>query len=399
MMNIHVKKRIKHYSIFGLLLFFLLTPFEYPLSSLGIGSILSYVGVLTIGLAIIDLFIVNKIRYDYRIILLTLWLILELCSGIWAIDSAGYSYYGMIYFRNALMFLLITIIPYNTYEADLCNKAIVLGSILFIGYMALVPGATVYSEWQHRLTIASNGVELLDQNYLAALFIMPVAIVFNRILSNKDRLVKKLFYCMYCFAALVVVLLTGSRSGLLAMLIIIILSLQLDVKKKIISIVVFAILVFIAIPYVVTLMSPELLDRFSLEAFAGKTTESGSRFMIWNAAFRSLSNPIRFCVGYGAGSSAEIVARNCSIRAAVHNHYLALLVECGILGFSIFTTLTIKMLLKLKKSINKELVIGFCGIMLIAFFIDVLTTKFFWSAMMLITIRISSAKDNRAIVQ
>ena len=53
-------RKLMHLSTYGLALFFILLPFEYPLAAIGTQSILMLVGVATMGLATIDYSLYNE---------------------------------------------------------------------------------------------------------------------------------------------------------------------------------------------------------------------------------------------------------------------------------------------------------------------------------------------------
>ena len=105
-------RRLMHLSTYGLALFFILLPFEYPLAALGTQSVLMLVGVATMGMAAVDLIATQKfqIQFNYRLILTAVWVIYAGFSIMWCNYQAAYSYFYMIYLRNCLMFILIAMI-------------------------------------------------------------------------------------------------------------------------------------------------------------------------------------------------------------------------------------------------------------------------------------------------
>lgn len=66
------RKGVTHLSTYGLVLFLFLTPFEYPLADLMSISPLRIVGLLAMGLALIDILMQKTVRLDYRIIYVAL---------------------------------------------------------------------------------------------------------------------------------------------------------------------------------------------------------------------------------------------------------------------------------------------------------------------------------------
>ena len=69
--------KLMHLSTYGLALFFILLPFEYPLAAIGTQSVLMLVGVATMGLAVLDLIVAQRVRIqlNYRVVIPVVWLV------------------------------------------------------------------------------------------------------------------------------------------------------------------------------------------------------------------------------------------------------------------------------------------------------------------------------------
>lgn len=128
------RKGVTHLSTYGLALFLFLTPFEYPLADLMSISPLRIVGLLAMGLALIDILMQKTVRLDYRIIYVALWLIYGLITYLWAIDETRWQSYYSIYLNNALMFLLFSMVSYTKDEAEVLKKSMVFG----VGCIAII---------------------------------------------------------------------------------------------------------------------------------------------------------------------------------------------------------------------------------------------------------------------
>ena len=387
------KKGIVHLSTFGLALFLFLTPFEYPLADLMSISPLRLVGVFAMGLAIADILMQRTLRLDYRIAYIVFWLFYGLITYWWALDEIRWQSYYSIYLNNALMFLLFSMISFTQYEAAVLKKSIVFGVGALLLYMIFIPGAVIYSDYQNRLTL-NAGTEGLDQNYLAALMLVAFGIVFYNLCNTKQRKFYKFLSIVFCLLIAYYVLLTGSRSGLIALSMIVLLSVNTSWKTRLsIGIPVITLLVVIltiAIQYI----PEDLLERFSLKALTGQVAESSARLLIWERALNSLQG-VEVIFGYGAGASQTVVGDMFGRGdAAIHSHYLAMVVEFGIIGFLFINVPVLKMLRTTAKN-EKDMFVSFIGILLMAFFLDVVTTKFFWSAMILISICCSAKQTNK----
>ena len=382
--NTGAKKVDSHLSTYALALFLLLTPFEYPLADLMATSPLRIVGLITMGLAAVDILTQRTLKNDYRFLFIVLWLLYGFASFFWAIDEVRFQSYYSIYLNNALMFLLISLVSYTKREANILKKSMVLGVGALLLYMSFVPGAVTYSEYQKRLTL-NAGTEGLDQNYLAALMLIAFGLVFYNFCNKRQNIFVKILSLAYCLTITYYVLLTGSRSGLMAILLIVLLSINTSWKTFFTVGIPVILFVVCILPLITQYLPEELMMRFSQEAFSGQEEESGSRLIIWEKALNSMKD-FSWLFGFGVGASQTIVGDvlGSGKDMAIHNHYIAMLVEVGVVGFLLVNVPILKMLNSLRKK-DKAMSFAFIGIMLMAVFLDVLTTKFFWSAMMLLS--------------
>ncbi len=379
-------------SAYGLFAFFLLLPFEYPLATFGIGSVLRYVGIVVIVLAVWDIFrLGGKIQLDYRIALLLLWMLYATISGLWSVDKNRYSYYISMYINNALMFLMISAVRYTEKDMQLINKGYIGSIVLLLLYMTFVPGAVVSSSWQSRLTLAYQGKELLDQNYLAALMLMQFGIVLYDLMNTQRKRFTQILMSVFVITILYYIVRTGSRGGLLAAGVIAFLCICVGLKKRRTATWVFMGIVLVLVPMVLNVLPDDLLERFSLKAMTGNTSESGGRLQIWKVAWEAIKTG-NVILGYGAGSSEYVIGLNYQYDAAVHNAFIAQVLELGIVGLTLFISLIVNMLRELGQQKHKNLLFAFCGILIASMFLDVLTTKFFWGAMMLLSVQISTSR-------
>ena len=295
----------------------------------------------------------------------------------------GFKYFFSMYLNNSAMFLVFSLICFSTEEANFLKKSMIFGVGALLIYMTFVPGTVVFS--QHRLTIFDGSENGLDQNYLSALMLVAFGMVCYDLNNKKQNFVKKILSIVFCLAILVYIVLTGSRSGTIASLVIIILTLNTSWKNRIKLCAIIALVVFVALPLISNLLPEELRDRFTLSAMLGQNSDSGSRLVIWEKAISSL-NASSIIFGHGVGSSHVIIGDvlNQGLQMAPHNHYIAMIMDAGIIGFTFINFPILKMVLTTIKK-DKGVGLAFVGICIMAFFIDVVTTKFFWSSMLLLS--------------
>ena len=388
------KKTITHFSTFGLALFLFLTPFEYPLSAGVSTSPLRLVGLFAMGLAVIDILIQRIPKIDYRIVCVIFWLLYGLITYLWAIDKTRWQSYYSIYLNNALMFILFSMISFTKREADILKKSMIFGIGALLLYITFVPGALIYSDYQHRMTL-NVGEGRLDQNYLASLMLMSFGIVFYNLCNTKQKKLYKIISIIFCVAIAYYALLTGSRSGLIAVALIVFFSINTSWKTRLSIGIPIIVLLIVIVPIVLQYMSEDLLERFSLEAMTGQQEDSGSRLVIWSKALSSL-NGIEVLFGYGTGASQTVVGDVLGRGGdmAMHNHYIAMIVEFGLIGFFLINIPLFKMYREIWKR-DKSIATAFIGVLLMSCFLDVVTTKFFWAAMILLSVCCSDTQTDK----
>jgi len=388
------EKKIRHLTTIGLIIYFFMLPFEYPLSSLGSSSILRYAGMIVILLAIIDMFKYNKIGIDYRTSFLLGWLIYGAITLLWVKDIDMFIRYYSIYMRNTIMFLAITQIKFTLYESEIIKKSVVYSLAVFLIYIFVFPDAIIIDPFQSRMLLKA-GNSFMDPNYISAIILIPYVFVFYKLINDRDKLMTSSVSILFCTTCLVVILLTGSRSGFIALGVVTLLCLNLSRKKNIIFILFFLLLLLLILPLIIDYLPSNLLARFSLEALTGQTDESGSRLVLWSIAIQQLRN-FSWLFGYGIGSSEMVIGSSYHMNAAIHNHYLAQLIEIGIIGLALNAIWIIKMFKELYKKQRKSVLYAGIGIMISSIFLDVLTTKFYWEIMMLLSIEISSCRKQES---
>ena len=378
-------RTIGHFSTLGLALFLFLTPFEYPMADLFTISPLRIFGLLAMGLAVLDVIRQKNLKLDYRVISVVLWLLYGVVTVLWAANKDRFQSFYSIYLNNALMFLLFSVISFSKYEVHFLKKALVLGVWVLLFYMLLVPDAVAFSDFQHRLTL-NVGKEGLDQNYLAALMLLAFGIVFYGFCNEKQKKSKRILSLLFCLAVFYCVILTGSRSSLIAIVVIVALSVNTSWKIRLYIGIPVVLLILVIIPLAIEYLPEELAERFSLDSFTGQTAESSARLLIWEHALRSLKG-FKWIFGYGIGASQTVVGNllEKGYDSVIHNHFIAMLVECGVVGSVFINYPILKMIAQVRKR-DKAVAIAVFGILILSLFIDVLTTKFFWSAMILISV-------------
>ena len=223
-----------------------------------------------------------------------------------------------------------------------------------------------------RFSIMNFG-KIMDPNFLSALFILPTLILFYRLLHERKQ--RKVYLLFILF--LLVILATGSRGGLLSVGIgCLILLLKDSSWKKKITFIFLSSIVLVAL----VVFEAEKLARYSVENL--NDGSNALRFHLWGVAWDIfMSNPI---FGRGANSMLNLgMAYGARINIMVHNTYLEILADYGILGFIFWMA---PFILIFRESIKRKCVLVtsilistyFC-----AFFISAQDSAFLWQNVIL----------------
>jgi O-antigen ligase len=226
-------------------------------------------------------------------------------------------------------------------------------------------GSTAYSNigWEllrlNRLSGAPH--DTVNPNQLAWVANNTVPFLFYLGLQQK-KMVLKMSTAALCGLILYVLMLTGSRSGLISLLVIIACILLMNKNKK--KGIAAGLLILIpAFLFTVSHLTPDLKERYrSLydESAVGADTVAGRIGGMKRSLASVLNAPI---VGHGIGTSREVNVNIVGGRAQLtHNLYIETLQEVGFVGFIIFMLYIRSILLALlaaKRRLDAEESTGF----------------------------------------
>lgn len=211
-----------------------------------------------------------------------------------------------------------------------------------------------------------------DPNTLCAYLTMSLAAGFQIIVASKST-TRRLFAVLCTGAVVVIMMLTGSRSGFVGMSVafaVFVLGSNLARKHKVTIIVV----AFLSLPY---------LPGFSgvMERFNSADSSGSGRIYIWNVAIYRFKE--KFFLGHGAESFGYLYYELGKTKIkAVHSTQLTTLVEQGIVGFSLLMFITLFISLKgylnLSRTKGVWLLAAFTSFYVQSMFLSLLQTRAFW---------------------
>lgn len=332
-----------------LAIYFALIPLENVLTASIGGSVNKYIGILIIGLIVLKHVKNGKIVFrDYLPIICFLGF--ATLSLLWSIGAEN-SYMSILFNMTLCTFIFIQA-PLKRSELSLIYYAIVIAGVILALIMLTGGKATVINSISGgRMTLIFGGL-IIDNNNLAVSISLCAIIAFSLFYNTKAPFWKVVWLISF-FLISVAVFYTGSRGGLLALVV----GLALYIWKagegirfRTVIIGAGTILIFGIIGQY--FLSGGLLQRFSLQSIL----ESGGtgRTRIWREALISFSRDSLFrqLFGYGFGTFGKTQGLFWNHYTASHNDFIGMLIELGITGLILFVVIWINLLKKAIKDKN-----------------------------------------------
>ena len=326
------------------------------------------------------LFKKRTISFSHGSLALLIMLFVFLISYVWAINRSVVLSRFVSIANTFLLYLFIIQFHYDEKSIEMIENASLLGAVILVVWVFTnINLGLVYAGY--RLRFSQLGSEYFsDPNGLAGRLMFPLIISINRALFGK----KKLFIILYgaIIAALsYILLLTGSRAGVIAIAAAVVALLFQGLEKKKIWILAGFTLLLLLFYFAPRFLPEHISQRvFNINKYKEITSIKGDRIDIWKHVVIDLFlwSPL---FGYGGGCSGNALAQFYGHVKAVHNSYLMVLCEVGLLGFvpwMYFVIRQIKEAIRLRKH-STTLIPVTVAVMLVAMTLDALTEKYLWS--------------------
>ena len=306
-----------------------------PLNAINIGSFGSALKVLAIFPVFFALFSGNSLRVSKMVGWQFFFTVFACLSIFWSVNLDQSFSRAITYI---LLFLLLasgTFFDYTKKDLDTIQKALVWSS--------RVTAAVAFLFAQYvggRLTLV-NSVIKEDPNYLCGYYCFGLVYALSVLMREDKKMYQKVFAVVEIIAYLYLVLMSGSRGGLLAVVAALLAFLlfsrnggKYSVGKRVTLLVMICAVFYIGIE-----LLPEVLkSRFDFAA----ALDSGAtgRFDIWDNAFTLFEDSGTLRKLFGQGTAT---ARWCmryylfDIDNVTHNMFIETLLELGIVGLVLYT--------------------------------------------------------------
>ena len=366
----HAKEdKISLHCIFASL-YFLLLPLTITTNS----TSSSFLKLFTIPIGVYFLISLLFYRKEFQINIIHLMLALYTVSTVLTlfIDYSTISIsHTFGHFLNAALFLCLSVIEYSDREMHFLESV----QIVLLVILALLPhlGDTPDNT---RTSLIIFG-QKCDPNYFVGYFIFPLSIAMKRIFESRFRL----FYIIASLFSLYTILLTGSRGGLLAIIVTMLAFAVVYPKTMKRKAAIIALLAIVAVVFwfVVRPFMPEvILERMSIEAVV--ETRGTYRGDIWKSMLTEIKNSDwEVIFGRGLNSTHVIMINGREEIVVAHNQVIQLLYNQGVIGLVLFLMLVITCIFRCIKK-RKCVSVALIGMMMLSMSLTIGTsTKAFWN--------------------
>lgn len=369
------KKKMPGYLKILISIYFILEFFE-PYFNVMLGSYTKYY--------LIFLILIMIYYYDFKIykdkycVFFCLWLLYKVITVIWTQNTYIFNLHFFTNITAVILLYLFSMYPMDKRILICIIKSLWIGSGI-IGGMSLFSNIP-YMGVSNRIVLELFGVSV-DPNNDAAFLAVGIAIslyfVMNKVINKRTKILSMIIFFINTYA----LFMTGSRGGLLTEIAIVSVFALFSIrngKNKFLYVIGMIIIVFVLNYLAQHYLPKDIYYRL----FNASTYEGGSnRTDIWSNAMNLMkSNPLFFI--FGSGWGAYYGYNNYYV--AMHNTFISMFCDTGIIGMSLFYYPIIKIIKYLYK--NKVilpillLVAGFVP----AIFLEAINKRFFWNAIIVL---------------
>ena len=351
-------------------LYFLLLPTTIAINSAG-NSYLKLASIPIAAYFVVTIIISKKpLQFNSIHFLLCLYTLSNLLTLFIKYDTNSINTV-IGYFLNTALFLCLTVVRYNKKELSLLENTQVLLLVILVAI-------TLFSEGKSfdRTTLMIFG-QKSDPNYFVGFFIFPLSVTMKKIIESKYRLL----YILLVLLSIYCVFISGSRGGLLAIIVLIIAFALISpdkIKNKIIVLLAGVSVILFAWIFVVPFLPENIIARFSVDSVI--ETGGTGRWYIWKSMLAEIVNsPNKLLFGRGFYMMHEIFLNGKWKEAVAHNQIIQVLYEQGIVGLISFIMLTVGCFMHCIKK-RKTVSIAIIGMMALSVSLSFNpTTRTFWN--------------------
>lgn len=331
------------------------------------------------------LFSYKEIVIRWYHVCIILWFFLKFVSIFWVsnnyiVQSHFLSQIGMV-----LFFITMTVVEFNNQFIKSILITILFSSSILATLCLFFSQS--YKGVEARQVLTIRGAQM-DPNNQAAFLLIGVTVLLYLLFNKNSNIQYSILYILLSIIIIYAMFLTGSRGGIISLIIIIIVIALLNekgnnliTKKTVLNTILVSI--FAGGIYLIAkqLLREDIFKRiFNFASYSG----GSNRIYIWSNTLQIIVNNPLFGGGWGAYWGYN------DNYTVVHNTFLSILADGGILGFVLFFLPHIYLCIS---SLNRRYILPLLVLisgLLPSFFIDSINKRFFWNAIIIAFILINN---------
>lgn len=321
-----------------------------------------------------------KLRIEhFCVLILILLTVVHLNSSIDYLDDSKVVFSQTILF---VFFMLFSLNKIGIRGLRLIANSFIFCSVVFSLMLFVFPYD--YGGGHYSLSTFIGNHIALDPNYLASCMVIATTILLKRFIYPQNKRYR-FFYIVLLTVILIGLLMTGSRTGMIAFILGFFVLILKDKRKIFIAL--FG--MFILTIAVLYLLPQDIQDRLFYKSYIDSSNIK--RVQLWNSTINKiLEKPF---IGHGTISTKMIIS-DYNVAGASHNTFLMILLNFGLLGFVAFMTFYLKIfILCLKKDMYLFLAI-FINLSFTSFIISNNISIFFWTTLVFLILSVNYKIDH-----
>ena len=299
-----------------------------------IGSLLRIIGFIPIGIWLLNR---RSVRFSGPIVCSTLFVVWISLTYVWSIEQA--TSFSRIVSQVSFLLLLLSAASYrfSTHEIEFLKNCLVWGSRI-TAIIVLISSDYILGR------IYLDSIVQEDPNYLCAYFSFALVMALTSLISGAAKGWMRLVYILELILYAYIILGTGSRGGLFAILAAVAIVILFTPPKRNKSAHMFrrvgiVAVLFIAAYVAMSLIEKDILLRFTLSEI--EESNGTGRYDIWDAALNAFdrSDILRELCGYGTGTARDITFLpefSFPRHSVIHNMFIENLLEAGVFGVVLY---------------------------------------------------------------
>ena len=357
----------------AIVLYFLSCPIELGLNVIFTSST-KYIGAVILALWVMGILYNKRGRYLYlsvHLSALIIWIIYDILLTLsFGVESERTTSYLTSYVMMVMLAVIMCQEDWAPNDIKVFLISFFLGTVI-LSLFVLIMGNYKYIG---RLTLAIGG-RYSDPNQIACCIVPGVFIALEKIKDKSSSNTIRILCVLIMLLEVYGITMTASRGAMISVIIGVAVQITIYNNNRYINLISYVLMALVF--YFVLRRIPENTAQRFLETDSFAT--GSGRTVIWRTLLCSFD--ARWLIGHGAGSTVTFFSESIGKATGVHNTFLLVLYESGIIGFSMYIYAYLNLLVYHIRNKNALFVALIIGSMVSSLFLDTLNLRYLWNAL------------------